>query len=194
MNLKIKSLLIISLLIFMLPFFQTCSDQTIRENICFSRTVALPIDDSLIAQKEIDNEASKEEKMQIASNEEKECLREKRKHYTFNAYYLGFNHLLSFENKHFLDGTFYMFSIYTIIIVVTFFMLAFVFKTNIKCVYSLSILNLILAIIWLCALPLFDLIDEFSQIKYGYYLFVLNSVLVVVESKKLLEKSKSNLV
>lgn len=193
-NIKLKSLLIISLLVFMLPFFQTCSDQTIRENICNLRSVALPVEDSLnsIEAQNLNNDISEvtEKEVKKSSSEEIECLRENRKHYTYNAYYIGFNHFLNFEYENFLDRTFYMFSIYTIIIFITFFMLAFAFIINIKSVYILSIVNFILALIWLLALPLFDLIKEFNQIKYGYYLFLFNSILIIFESKKVLDKSK----
>lgn len=177
----------------MLPFFQTCSDKSIKKYRCIEEVEAEALVDSTsISFKNLDYKTNiTTEKKVIENNYTKEnetCLERAKSEYTVNAYYVVFKNFNEFETRYFLDKTFYIFLIFNIIIAFTILMLIFAVMENIKKVLIFSYINLILAIIWFISLFLFGIIEELNQIKYGYYLFVLNSILIIIESRNELNK------
>ncbi|CAM3989496.1 hypothetical protein FLJU110815_10770 [Flavobacterium jumunjinense] len=54
----------------------------------------------------------------------------------------------------------------------------------------LSFLNLIFLFVATFSMCIIGMIENVSQIKYGYYLFIINSILILIESRNLLKKSK----
>ncbi|MGC4039835.1 MAG: hypothetical protein QM710_03320 [Flavobacterium sp.] len=72
---------------------------------------------------------------------------------------------------------------FVLIVLVTFLIAFFSFKENRK-VYRLSKLNLILLLITIVCLFLEGLFETFSQIKWGYYAFIITNLLIFYCSKQ----------
>ena len=202
-NIRLKSLISISLLIFVLPFLQTCSDKTLKSSPRYEGEFTGFIEDSvnfkIVYNKETNSNdtlrnliaVSKSEKEKIIKKEkaDKEIwLKNARKENTLNAYSLGFLNYAEFEFRFLTDKTFYIFLNFTIIILLTITMLIMSFRKRFKQIMIISSINLLLLLIATFLLYLIEVIEDFNQIKYGYYLFVLNSILIIIESRKKLKK------
>lgn len=147
-------------LIFLCPFFQMCS-----EDVMFGRERIT--DDPVIKVQD---------------------FQDKKQQYTLSGYELStvllksdFNNL---EAENFLDISIYAFPSYIFLPFLS--VITFYFSLIKKFKY----------IIWLCYCMLFtcifplvifyfeDILDDFQQIKYGYYLFIINTITIIVLSKK----------
>ena len=178
-NLRLKSLIGFSLLIFLLPFLQTCSDKRIRD----SQKQKSVTTETKITSKFNQVKESQKQKM------DKEVWFEKaKKDNTVNAYVLGFSHYYNFEISNFKDKQFYIFSNFTLIILLTIVMLIISFLKKIKQIVILSSINLLLLTITTISLYLIEFIEDYKQIKYGYYLFALNSILIIIEAKRVMNR------
>ncbi|ESU21159.1 hypothetical protein FSS13T_27330 [Flavobacterium saliperosum S13] len=198
-SIRLKSLISISLLIFVFPFLQTCSDATIKKNICLESKELSPVVDSIhtannletnknLYQEKKDNHTKENVQTNDSLKDKKSCLERARNDNTCNAYYLGFGNLNEFEFRYLSDKTFYIFLNFTIIILLTIFMLIISFRKKFKQIIIISSINLLLLIVATISLYLIEVIEDLNQIKYGYYLFVLNSLLIIFESRKELNK------
>ena len=188
-NIRLKSLILISFLIFLLPFFQTCSDKTLKKSPSYKAEFTGFVQDStnfqIVYNKQtkvndtIWNviEVSKIEKEKIINKEklEKEVwLKKAKKENTHNLYYLGWGNYDEFELRYLTDKTFYIFSNFAIIILLTISMFIMSFKRKFKQIMIISSINLLLLIVATIALCLIGVIENINQIKYGYYLFIIN--------------------
>jgi hypothetical protein len=202
-NIRLKSLICISLLIFLLPFLQTCSDESLKSLPRYKGEFTGFVEDSvnlkIVYNKETNSNdtllnlkaVSKTKKNKITKKEkvDKEIwLKNARKENTLNAYCLGFINYPEFELKHLSDKTFYILLNFTIIILLTIVMLVMSFRKRFKQIIIISSINLLLLFIATISLYLIEVIEDFNQMKYGYYLFVLNSILIIIESRKELNK------
>lgn len=188
-NIRLKSLIAFSFLIFAFPFLQTCSDRAIEKNICVQAVEVIPQFKTKIKIGEIEKE---EVHKDIEKNNEKceSCIEKARKENTFNLYRLGWGNYDEFELRYLTDKTFYIFLNFTIIILLTISMSIISFKRKFKQIIIISSINLILLIVATIALCLIGVIENINQIKYGYYLFIVNSILIFIESRK--EKTAYN--
>jgi len=204
-NIPLKSLICISLLIFVLPFLQTCSDKTLKSLPRHQKEITEFTPDSVNFKIVYNKETKSNDTLQnviAASNSEKEYIIKKEKaekenrlenvikENTFNAYELGYKIYPEFDFGYLIDKTFYIFLNFTIIILLTITMLIISFRQKFKQILIISSINLFLLLIATISLYLIEVIEDFNQIKYGYYLFVLNSILIIIESKKELNKQK----
>ena len=204
-NIRLKSLISISFLIFILPFLQTCSDKSLKESPRYKAEFTGFVQDStnlkIVYNKETKVndtlwnviEVSKTEKEKVIKKEklEKEIwLKKQRKENTHNLYLLAWGNYDEFELRYFADKTFYIFSNFTIIVLLTIIMSIMSFKRKFKQIMIISSINLILLIVATISLCLIGVIENINQIKYGYYLFIVNSILIIIESRK--EKTAYN--
>jgi len=83
------------------------------------------------------------------------------------------------------DSGFLFFSLYALIILVSVITFICALRKRIKTVFYLSITNLLLAISSLILFICNPFFDEISQIKFGYYLFIINTLALIIFSKKL---------
>ncbi|OXA79154.1 hypothetical protein SAMN05444397_102397 [Flavobacterium aquidurense] len=198
-NIRLKTLISISLLIFSLPFLQTCSDKSLKNSPAYKSEFTGLVEDSINtkivynAVSKINDtirnyvEVSKIEKQKIIAKDkiEKEIwLKNSKKEFTHNAYFLGFESYKNFEIRFFADKTFYMMLNFTLIIIFTFIMFLISFLKKFKQIIIMSSLNLVFLFTATILLCFWEQIEDIRQIKYGYYLFVLNSILIIVESRK----------
>ena len=63
-------------------------------------------------------------------------------------------------------------------------MLVLSFRKKFKHIIVLSSVNILVLCLATLTLYLTGIIEDFNQIKYGYYLFIVNSILIIIESKK----------
>lgn len=204
-NIRLKSLISISFLIFMFPFLQTCSDKSLKKSPRYEAEFTGFVQDStnlkIVYNKETKVndtlwnvvEVSKTEKEKIIKKEklEKEVwLKNQKKENTHNLYFLAWGNYDEFELRYFTDKTYYIFSNFTIILLLTIIMFIMSFKRKFKQIMIISSINLILLIVATISLCLIGVIENINQIKYGYYLFIVNSILIIIVSRK--EKTAYN--
>lgn len=198
-NIHLKTLISISLLIFCLPFLQTCSDKSLKKLPAYKSEFSGFIQDTINTKFEYNKttksydtvinliKVSKIEKQKIIAKdkiEKKIWLKNSKKEFTYNAYFLGFGNYKNFETSFFADKNFYVMLNFTLLIIFTFIMFLISFRKKFKKIIIMSSLNLVFLFTATIALCFWEQIEDIRQIKYGYYLFVLNSILIIVESRK----------
>jgi len=196
-NTTLKSLTCISLILFFLPFLQTCSDESLkgflRQTAKLETTVQIDstsIDGDTLVLNTI--ELTEAEKEKITKQEEIDKANEFEKskiEHTHNVYYLGLMPFEEIKIKVFKDPGFYCFLAFPIIILCSVLMVFFAFKFKNRMIYMLAISNIILLLISTLGLCLLEVIEDINQIKYGYYLFCINSFLIILISRKRLLKN-----
>lgn len=167
----LKSLSILTFVIFLLPFMRTCSDDSI--NFMIKEPVSI---DS------IENATAPHSEDYLLA------VQEKREIYTFNFYTLS---IISFDSidslvwRNFLDLFFWAFLGFSIIMVLSLLILIFSFNKNrFKLVGNLCVMNIFILLFSTISLCYTADIEQISQIKIGYYLFVLNTLAILYFSKK----------
>ncbi|SMC35822.1 hypothetical protein [Moheibacter sediminis] len=172
----LRALAVFSFVIFFLPFMRTCSDEEIR----FSVKEQIEVTKSTPYE---NNDFLKDEKARKLTEDKKE-------NYTFNFYSLSLVSLDDFRLDNFFDRTFWSFCAFTVILILSILILIFSFREKLKIIYVLSIINLIILFSSTLNLYLIKSIENINQIKIGYYLFVLNSILIVYFSNKLIKQRR----
>lgn len=117
----------------------------------------------------------------------KEGQIENKEDHASNAYKLAsanFRNIDEFTFSDIYDWEFVFFSHYTLIILVSVITFISALRKRIKTVSLLSVINLILAISSLLMFVCMPLFEEISQIKFGYYLFIINTIALIIFSKK----------
>lgn len=89
-----------------------------------------------------------------------------------------------FELKFFKDGEFYSIILYSIILLFSIFMIVFSWRRKFLKVRNLAIANIFLLIISTLLFIKSGFIDEFEDIKYGMYVFLMYSILIIYISNK----------
>lgn len=197
----LKKLMIISLVILFLPFLQTCSDKEIMRNSFLRDSPLLePVKateseykDSVLV---IIDKDSKEKEFQYTFDELKKKKQitvnkflKLRNEFTKNGYQLGFKFVQGLEIADFIESINVICLPFFLILVIVCLLIYFTFKKKTKILLILSILNLLLLLINILLYYLSETLEDINQIKFGYYLFVINSILIIIESYKL-RKSK----
>ena len=190
----LKKLALLNLIILLLPFFQTCSDKELMKNSLLknsplSEVVKTIHQDSIFVMTGSD---SKEKEFQYTFDELKKKKQETvdrflglRDEVTMNGYQLGFQFVKNFENGDFLDSINVLDLPFFLILIITCLLIYFSFKIKVKVVFILSVLNFLLSIVYLMVYSSTGFLEDINQIKFGYYLFGLNSILIILESYKL---------
>ena len=156
-NIRLKTLISISFLIFILPFLQTCSDKSLKNSPAYKSEFSGFVQDTINTKIEYNKttksydtiinliEVSKIEKQKIIAKDkiEKEIwLKNSKKEFTYNAYLLGFGNYKDFEIGFFADKTFYMMLNFTLLIIFTFSMFLISFRKKFKPLKRLRIAKL----------------------------------------------------
>lgn len=194
-HLRLKTLICLSLLIFAFPFLQTCSDESIK-NLPFKEVMAEPVENNPgtngdAAQKVINiSKVEKEKKLAKIKALKELQLKEVKKEYTLNAYGFAYVALKEFDVEVLSDKFFYIYLNFPIIIFLTILMLVLAFKRKLGKVQFFSAINILLLLVATLSFYLTGVIEDLNQIKYGYYLFLLNSVLIILECRKVLASSR----
>ncbi|MFC6262515.1 hypothetical protein [Flavobacterium panici] len=104
---------------------------------------------------------------------------------TDNGYQLGVSFIQNLDFKDFVNSIDYGFLIFFLILIISFLLIYFAFKNKVKIILILSILNLFLLTLYLVLMYLAGFLEDIDQIKYGYYFFIINLVLISFEAYKL---------
>ncbi|OYU79027.1 MAG: hypothetical protein CFE23_16070 [Flavobacterium sp. BFFFF1] len=110
-----------------------------------------------------------------------------RKDSTLNAYQIGFTGFKEFEFRYFKDSFFYVSLSFAFIIFLSLGILYLAFKENYRFIFRISVFNLILLFSSILIIIIGDFIDDFNQIRYGYYLLALNIFALILVSRKLVK-------
>lgn len=179
----IRLLSIISFLIFLCPFFQMCSDKDLPVPEAAETTVEVS-DGSLISE----NEKTEVSLPVIEKTEAQKQLdlEESRKEYTNNGYEMGFYIFKSepFEVGDLSDPALCPFLCFTMILASSILIVISIFRSRLKTVLWLSVTNLILSFIAIAIFYGIGNIEDISQIKFGYYLFLANTIAITLEANK----------
>lgn len=189
-SIKLKTLVSLSFILFTLPFLRTCSDKTIEK---FTIEMA-PAEIALDSTSTLKNTPKIQAEILKSKKERENKIIESKKENTFNFYQilkntLGETDLKEFKQKSILtDKTFYPIFGFLLIFInsIILFISAFIKKYNLT--YRLGIINLLLLIFSTIALYVSEIVENINQFKIGYYLFAINSILIIVSSKEELEK------
>jgi hypothetical protein len=196
----IKKLTILGLLLLVLPFFQTCSDKSLMENSYLKSSIlAEEVQPTELETKsgEISVESKNQKEFHYTFQELKEKKQKTIKGFlaqknemTHNGYELGYLFIKQIDItdlKNTFDFTLLPFFL-TIIIGVL--LVIFSFAKKWKIIIILTILNLLLLVVHLIVAYKSKSLEDIEQIKFGYYLFILNLILIIVETDKVQKKKK----
>jgi hypothetical protein len=200
----LKKLTLLSLVLLLLPFFQTCSDKELMRNSYLkdsplherSKPVEM-VQDSVLLMLDSD---SKEKEFQYTFDELKKKKQETvvrflgiRNDYTKNGYQLGFQFVEEFKLNNFLESINPLSMPFFLILIITYFLAYFTFKKKTKIVLILSVLNVLFLTANLVIYYLSGILEDINQIKFGYYLFMVNSILIIIEVYKIRKKEKQSI-
>jgi len=157
-----------------------CSDKAIKEGPYTKTEIAFPENYSKAELIEIKKENEKEDKLRIIKS---------KKELTYNAYEIAFKDTIELSFKEFISllNNFdtYGFLCYISIILISISIAIYSIKLiAIKKILTLSISNLILLIISNFLFYLHGNFEDIRQIKIGYYLFFINSILILYFCRK----------
>lgn len=198
MNFKtLKKLTILSLIILALPFFQTCSDKNIMANDYLRNS---PRQELVEATTDSVNKREIDLKLKEFRYTSKELADKKReglskflivkKDMTNNGYQLGFLFIQTLEVNNFFDSIDYGFLPFFLTIIITALLVYFAFKRKEKVILFLSALNLLLLMAHLIILYCSSFLEDIEQIKFGYYLFIINLILIFIEAYKIMKTER----
>ena len=185
-SIKLKTLVSLSFILFSLPFLRTCSDKKI-EHFTLEMVPAEIASDSTETPKiqtEILKSKKEREKKIIESKEEN----------TFSFYQILTNtfgeiDLKEFKQKSILnDKTFYPIFSFLLIFINSIIILISAYVKKYNMTYRLGIINFLLLIFSTIGFYISEIVENINQFKIGYYLFAINSILIIVVSKKNLKK------
>lgn len=179
----IRTLVCFSFIIFFFPFLQTCSNESIKE---FHKN---DISTIKIKSDTINNEII-ENNEELTNYYNSDLFKNSKKEYTYNFYKMAYFPFEEFDIKDLLDYEFYIYLIISFIILISIIILYFSFKDYLLRIKKLTIISLVLLHVYLVLLAFKLVIDSADQIKYGYYLFLINSLLIIYFSNKLLKEEK----
>lgn len=170
----------LSFLIFFCPFFQTCSDRSLLKQ---QRQSILA--DTATQAERVAHEA-KEKKWQ------QESLEESRDKATLNGYGMGYYVFQSadeFETKDLLDLILYGLFAFTVSILLSVWIAIASFTNKNSLITKLCYWNLALVVGSMPVFYLKGVLEDINQIKFGYYLFVINTIAIIVFCKKALKQN-----
>lgn len=168
----------LSFLIFFCPFLQMCSDGTLHKVEVAQEIVVenTQTEDSL----KYDSESTVTTET-FDKKEEKTAKSEKG--FTINGYELALASFKNPSNLTTLSDIFDIFSFYALIVLLSIIIFISALRKKLKSVFWLSIINLLSGITPILMF-LTDATFEVNQIKFGYYLFILNTLALIIFSKK----------
>lgn len=187
----------LSFLIFICPFFQMCSDDSMikskrHEVPTTEETTVVENTSEDIDVEKISPKNNRPITIQTpeTETEKEQSLAENRKHYTYNGYKMATyifasESLKNMETNDLLDGTFHACLLFTLSLLASLAIFILSLKKRFNSVYKLALLNLLFAIVPMVIFYFNGTLEEISQIKFGYYLFIINIVALIIFSRKL---------
>lgn len=191
--LKTKYFTPIAFLIFFMPFLERCMKKEVVE---FDENIdSVAIFQSTNKVSNI-SKLSKIDSTRINLNENKEIETEKisESNNNLNAYEVAeFLPSVVFNKEFEIENLFIGYSFYTYILLLSILMIVFSWRRKFLRVRNLAVANIILLVISTILLVKSGVIDEFEDVKYGFYVFLMYSILIIYISNKENLELKKNL-
>lgn len=189
--LKTKYFTPIAFLIFFMPFLERCMKKEVVE---FDENIdSVAIFQSTNKVSNI-SKLSKIDSTRINLNKNKEIETEKisESNNNLNAYEVAeFLPSVVFNKEFEIENLFFGYSFYTYILLLSILMIVFSWRRKFLMVRNLAVANIILLVISTVLLVKSGVIDEFEDIKYGTYVFIMYSILIIyISNKENLEPKK----
>lgn len=189
--LKTKYFTPIAFLIFFMPFLERCMKKEVVE---FDENIdSVAIFQSTNKVSNI-SKLSKIDSTRINLNKNKEIETEKisESNNNLNAYEVAeFLPSVVFNKEFEIENLFFGYSFYTYILLLSILMIVFSWRRKFLRVRNLAVANIILLVISTILLVKSGVIDEFEDIKYGTYVFIMYSILIIyISNKENLEPKK----
>lgn len=179
----VRALASFSFIIFFCPFLQTCSNESIKE--LHKNDIS-----TINIKKDTINNEIIENNEELINYYNSDLFKNSKKEYTYNFYKMAYFPIEEFHIKDLIDYEFYIYLIVSIIILLSIIILYFSFKNDFIKIKKLNIISLVLLHFYLILMTFNLVVDNIDQIKYGYYLFLINSLLIIYFSNKLLKEEK----
>ncbi|WP_210150337.1 hypothetical protein [Chryseobacterium scophthalmum] len=181
----LRTLILLSFLLFCLPFLRTCSNSSIEK--------LNPVISDVLPQNNI-SKANNEKLLQKSLDERKENIEESKEKFTYSFYGLldlGFvNKDTKLDSSVFSDQSFYTLLSLLLILISTIFMLFFSFFKRVRLIKILGILNILFLITSMILFYNSDILEDFNQLKVGFYLVLFNTVLIIFSAFKIEKTQK----
>lgn len=181
----------LSFLIFLCPFFQMCSDESLMVKIPVHEVAT---SEGMTAKEISEMSAASAKEIELAKKEAKE---EAKKEYTVNAYELAVFPFLKSDEfllRDLFDIQLYAFLCYILIIVMSIILLINIIRKKHKRVLQHAVTILILMTVPLIIFYKEDILEDINQIKWGYYLFFINIFAIIYFARKANIKMASHAV
>ena len=182
--LKTKYFTPIAFLIFFMPFLERCMKKEVVE---FDENIdSVAIFQSTNKVSNI-SKLSKIDSTRINLNKNKEIETEKisESNNNLNAYEVAeFLPSVVFNKEFEIENLFIGYSFYTYILLLSILMIVFSWRRKFFKVRNLAVTNIILLVISTILLVKSGVIDEFADVKYGFYVFLMYSILIIYISNK----------
>ena len=182
--LKTKYFTPIAFLIFFMPFLERCMKKEVVE---FDENIdSVAIFQSTNKVSNI-SKLSKIDSTRINLNKNKEIETEKisESNNNLNAYEVAeFLPSVVFNKEFEIENLFFGYSFYTYILLLSILMIVFSWRRKFLRVRNLAVANIILLVISTILLVKSGVIDEFEDVKYGFYVFLMYSILIIYISNK----------
>ena len=183
-------------LIFFCPFFQMCSDEGLKRFPFKRLPIVETVTDSTFS---AEHDSIKNSGDYITTNKEdattylETAFQEDRKEFTKSGYGLvavSFEVLYEvfydgFSAEDFSDLGLYLFVTFSLIPVLLLVLFVLALKRKFKAVGITGGIIILLNIICLTILSVDEVLEDISQIKYGYYLFVINLIVIITLCAKM---------
>ena len=181
----LRTLILLSFLLFCLPFLRTCSNSSIEK--------LNPVISDVLPQNNV-SKASNEKLLQKTLDERKENIEESKEKFTYSFYGLldlGFvNKDTKLDSSVFSDQSFYALLNLLLIFISTIFMLIFSFFKRIQIIKILGVLNILFLITSMILFYSSDILEDLEQVKIGSYLVLINTVLIIFSAFKIKKTQK----
>lgn len=190
-KITLRSLISLSFLLFFLPFLKTCSDahraEIVETVVVDSPNTIIKENDTVYAFKKL----SQKQESETLVEDENIQIANKKESFTFSFYGLLKNTLgkEEFDSNPFLDKTFYPLLGFLLVLIITIVMLGLSFTRKIQTVKRLSVINLILLATSPILLYFCEVLEAIDQIKIGYYLIIINFILIIIFCRKVLKEN-----
>lgn len=160
-HILLRALCGLTFLIFLCPFYQACSDNDLKR---YGIEATMP---------------KVKEKEPLVKQANDSIFLEKKRSSTYTAYE-------AIDDMFSITGSInYLNLPFVIILICSAFQFFYSFKNRYGTVRFLGFINIITVILYLGVQAFFHILEEITQIKYGCYLFLINTIAILVLSKKL---------
>lgn len=194
-KIKLRTLVSFSFVLFCLPFLRTCSDNSLdklvpvpTESVATETAADGTSIKDTIKIESISKEAS-EKNLKEGSEERKISIEKAKKEFTYNFYSLIYKTLNPEDKKLsstvFSDLGFYPILALLLVFISSITMLILSFRERIKQISLLAAANLVLLITAIILFYASQVIEDLNQIKIGFYLVVINTVLIIILAWKI---------